>query len=153
MGNININNGDMLANVTGGIIVHGCNAQGVMGSGIALSIKNKWPEVFNAYRKKFLDSGLILGEVIYVKVAENLIVANAITQEFYKGNTSYADIRYTSYDAVDKAFADINKYSQRTNLPIHYPLIGAVRGGGNWDIISKIISCNVEDESYLWVYP
>ena len=31
--------GDLLS-VTKGIIAHGCNAQGVMGSGVALQIKN-----------------------------------------------------------------------------------------------------------------
>ncbi len=29
--------------VSSGIIVHGCNAQGVMGSGVALALRTTWP--------------------------------------------------------------------------------------------------------------
>ncbi|ESQ88967.1 hypothetical protein ABAC460_14395 [Asticcacaulis sp. AC460] len=32
------------------VICHGCNAQGVMGSGIAVPIRNRYPMVFKAYR-------------------------------------------------------------------------------------------------------
>ena len=34
---------------TKGVIIHGCNCQGVMSSGIALQIRNKWPGVFETY--------------------------------------------------------------------------------------------------------
>ena len=40
---------DNIFNCTENISVHQTNCQGVMGHGIALQIKNKYPEVFNAY--------------------------------------------------------------------------------------------------------
>ena len=33
-----------------GLIIQGVNCQGAMGSGIALAIKNRWPEVYDAYK-------------------------------------------------------------------------------------------------------
>ena len=34
-----------------GLIIHGVNCQGVMGSGVALAIRNKWPVVYDEYKK------------------------------------------------------------------------------------------------------
>ena len=33
------------------IIPHCCNNLGVMGAGVALALKNKWPEVFEIYKR------------------------------------------------------------------------------------------------------
>ena len=30
-------------------IVHGCNAQGVMGSGVAKALRDEWPQIFKPY--------------------------------------------------------------------------------------------------------
>ena len=44
--------GDLL-NETTGLIAHGVNCQGVMGKGIALAIKKKYPQVFIDYKQYF----------------------------------------------------------------------------------------------------
>lgn len=154
MNKIVVNEGDVLANVTGGIIVHGCNSRGVMGSGIALSIKNKYPDAFGAYRSQYEKSGLTLGDVIFVEVMPGLFVANAITQAGFigtDGSDPYG--RYVSYDALDIAFKRVNEFSKKHSLPVHYPLIGADRGRGDWAIISTIIQQSLSDTSYLWILP
>lgn len=132
--------------VTNGIIIHGCNTHGVMGSGIALEIKNKFPEAFYLYHKKYKDQGnkLQLGDIIPVKVDHNKYIINAITQQNYgrSGN------RFVSYDAIQECFFNlvsfINTLPENT-LPIIFPLIGAGLGGGNWNIIEKIIDETVPD--------
>ncbi len=43
------------------VIVHCCNNHGVMGLGVALALKKKWPEV----EEKYLNSSLLLGHVSY----------------------------------------------------------------------------------------
>ena len=85
-------NGNVL-DVAKGIIVHGCNAQGVMGSGIALEIKNRFPNVFDAYRKHYIknNNSLTLGEIIPAKVADDKWIVNAITQKFFGKDKS---VRY-----------------------------------------------------------
>jgi len=138
---------------TSGIVVHGCNAQGVMGSGVALAIKNKWRAVYGAYMTEHTEgAGLHLGDVIPVQISDELIVINAITQEFC-GNDGR---KYVSYDAVDIAFKSINTYINSLDAKfrhIHYPMIGAGLGGGDWQVISSIISDAMDDDikSTLWV--
>lgn len=41
-----------LLDVKSGILCHQVNCVGVMGAGIALQIKGKWPEVFKQYKDK-----------------------------------------------------------------------------------------------------
>lgn len=133
--------GDILANVKNGIIVHGCNAQGVMGGGIALQVKQMYPQSYACYvnglkRMEEADKNP-MGKVFFNRESKDLYVANAITQDKFGRNKRHVD-----YEAVAKAFERIRYVA--TNLsgemvPIHYPLIGAGLAGGNWNIIQCII--------------
>lgn len=137
--------GDLLS-VTRGIIVHGCNAQGFMGGGVAALIKKKWPQAFEEYRIVYKHCGLELGQVIFVEVEPSLIVANMITQE---GCTGGVD---TNYEAVLNGFNMVSIVAKQCDLPIHYPKIGAGIGGGDWRIISNIITHELDGVDHtLWV--
>lgn len=140
-----------LLDATHGIIIHGCNAQGVMASGVAKAIRARYPQAYEAYMKAHKENGLRLGQVIWARVSDDplLGIANAITQKFYGRNP---DIRYVDYDAVKTAFEQVGAIARRHNLPVHYPKIGAGLGNGDWSIIEPIISQALEGvEHHLWV--
>lgn len=126
--------GDLLG-VVEGVIIHGCNAQGVMGSGVALAIKNKYPDAYRAYKDFESKHGLKLGSISIRKVDTNLRIANAITQEFY-GNDPV--LQYVSYGALHLAFEKLHKHFP-LEVPFHFPKIGAGRGNGDWLVISQLI--------------
>ena len=99
--------GDLLENVEKGFIIHGCNAQGRMGSGIALALRKKWPEIYTEYEAQHRRgyrhprtgkavNELEMGTNIAVKVSPEIVVINAITQRFYRGHSvdSTKDKRY-----------------------------------------------------------
>lgn len=154
-----------IVDVTSGIIVHGCNAQGVMGSGVAGELRGKYPQIFSDYRAAYeradKTSGFYMGEVILTEISENLIIANAITQ-FYFGKDG---VKYVSYEAIQKAFRQIvtavheQSLAQETEgqqeIEIHYPMIGAGLGGGDWSVISQIIDQEFEPypliKRTLWI--
>lgn len=120
---------------TKGILVHGCNLQGVMGSGIAKSIKDKYPKVFLDYSRA-IDSGAVLGEVVYTQISSELIIASAITQEYYGRKES---VVYVSYEAIKDCFKDIYTEATTLALPVIFPKIGCGLANGDWDIVSDII--------------
>jgi len=126
--------GDVTAAVED-IIVHGCNAQGVMGSGVAKAIRDKWPGAFEVYREAYDERGLALGEVIWYTTPEGKLIANAITQEFYGRDKK----RYVDYDAVRKAFTSISGFAKKTGKSVAMPKIGAGLGGGNWTLIENLV--------------
>lgn len=145
-------NGDVLA-IEKGVIVHGCNCLGVMGSGIAASVKSKYPRAFEIYKEQEKHEGLKLGNVTYVEVEDDKFIVNALTQRvYYPHPADYPDNRYTSYDAVAVAFEKVKqlavhlkKHRPDVEIPVVFPLIGSVRGGGNWPIIASIIDETIPD--------
>lgn len=151
-----------LMNVTAGHIVHGCNARGVMGSGVALAVKRKFPGAYESYLMQHEVIGLELGKAYPVRISDNLYVWNAITQEGFGAPT-----RNTSYDAIATCFEQINDTIKRMSEPaderslvlkmdpppaeVNIPMIGAARGGGNWEIIREIIEQTMNYPVTLWL--
>ena len=129
-----------------GVIVHGCNCQGVMGAGIALEIKNRFPEAYHEYKRIEQSRGLILGEICGVEVSPNKFIINANTQDGYS-----RDKRAVSYDAIAECFKEVVSFVEainthrKINLGVFFPQIGAGLGGGDWKIISAIIDAVVPD--------
>lgn len=140
-----------LLDAKAGIIVHGVNCQGVMGSGVAKAIKAHYPVVYEEYvrevsKLKFnnLDP---LGK-IHVVYQPNHIVINAFTQRNYgKDGKQYVD-----YDAVRSCFRQIAQVAKIEDYHVNYPKIGAGLGGGDWKIIYNIILEELKDVNHtLWV--
>lgn len=129
--------GDLLA-VTSGVIIHGCNSHGVMGSGVALAVKNKYPGAYESYRDYIdvsNDDQTLLGSVIVYKVNENLLIANMITQKDFGTHK-----RQVNYGAIARGFDDLEEfYANAPGLVFHFPKIGAGLGGGDWEVIAEII--------------
>jgi len=126
-------------------IVHGCNAQGKMGKGVAKTMRELFPKAYDEYYNLWLrNKSLVPGTINIVDCGSKTII-NAITQKYYAG--FYGDpVRYVSYDAVADCMKAINE-----TIPGEYlamPRIGAQLGGGNWEIIRKIIEEELTD-----VYP
>lgn len=138
-----------LMNVTAGHIVHGCNAQGVMGSGVALAVKRKFPKAYEDYIRIYNDHGLELGVAYPYAIYSDLIVWNAITQDGFGSLT-----RNTSYDSIQTCFEQINEtlnQAKSSHCELHIPKIGAARGGGNWEIIREIIEQTMDHPVTLWL--
>lgn len=128
-------NKDILT-VDKGIICHQVNCQGVMGSGLALQIKKKWPEVYEGYRF-VCNAGPVqtLGKVYPHKVSNELFVMNLFGQESFG-----TDRVHTDYNALASAMGEVANFNEELNLPVYFPYrIGCGLGGGNWHIVTGII--------------
>lgn len=121
-------------------IVQGCNAQRVMGSGVAKLVRQLYPEAYEDYINQ---PKLYMGK-IYPVQCDGMLIINAITQEFYGRDNKV----YVSYTAIESAMRELNL------LPITdvaMPKIGAGLGGGDWNIISEIIETELT-KVQPWVY-
>jgi O-acetyl-ADP-ribose deacetylase (regulator of RNase III) len=130
-------NKDILT-VNRGIIAHQVNARGIMGSGLALHIRDRWPGVYNDYREAFKKGQLKLGSVILcrVYVGRDLYVANLVGQDRFG-----TDRRYTNYAALEKSLWITRITADYLHLSVYIPyLMGCGLGGGDWDIIQDIIT-------------
>lgn len=115
------------------IIVHICNNKGGWGAGFVLALSKKWSEPEAVYRKKPRH---ILGDTDFVKVEEDIIVANMVAQHGFGTMNGEPPIRY---GAVRICLAEVNKLAYRLNATVHMPRIGCGLAGGEWSKIQSII--------------
>jgi O-acetyl-ADP-ribose deacetylase (regulator of RNase III) len=120
------------------IFVHGCNAQGVMGSGVAYQIKRRFPFAYRLYTETHELNGLQVGSIVVANNNDlNCIVINAITQKYYGRDSNRV---YVDYYAVEKCMKSINLLFEGWNTPeVVMPKIGCGLANGDWKIISNII--------------
>ena len=129
--------------------MHGCNCHGVMGSGIAKAIRDKWPQVFIPYATEcnmypFDQRDQLLGKIKFVDITPELIIANAFTQVKY----GYDKGRYADPVAIKKALFQVVDIIRLfyPDLPLYMPKIGCGLGGLSWDIDVKPIVEEVHDK-------
>lgn len=114
-------------------ILHGCNAQGVMGSGVAKAIRSKYPQAYEDYRSMYDSVGLDLGNIAVSVQDDCKTIYNAITQKYYGRDSSKV---YVSYWAIAEVFRHIDSFKINE---IAMPMIGAGLANGDWNVISAII--------------
>lgn len=120
------------------VILHGCNCQGVMGSGVAKVVREKFPEAFKRYKDMCdhfspEERERLLGEVQGVRCGDT-VVLNAFTQEDFGAG------RQIDYEAMFQVLEELNDRALRAGWShVAMPRIGAGLGGGNWRIIETMI--------------
>jgi O-acetyl-ADP-ribose deacetylase (regulator of RNase III) len=125
------------------IIVHCCNDEQKWGSGFVIAISKRWAQPEKVYRSTPVKD-LRLGDVQFVPVEKDIVVANMIGQHGIKpGFITYPNavvpIQPIRYDAIKKALIKVNEHAIELNATIHGPRFGAGLAGGNWSEIEKII--------------
>lgn len=114
------------------IILHQVNCLGVMNAGFAAYVRRKFPQCFKGYRQFCRGTENPLGKV-YIYENEKYIILNMFSQNYYGRRGLYTD-----YEAMETALQYIRSiYPTETITAPHY--IGCGLGGGDWNIVSKIL--------------
>lgn len=129
-------------------IGHGVNTHGVMGHGIAVEFRKRWPEMYQDYRKLCLNFGLFPGGV-FVWVEKGRQVLNIASQ-----NRPGKDARIEWLEAGIKMALD---HCDTMNIPVlALPRIGSGVGGLNAEDVEAVLekqaaahTCDIE----LWTLP
>lgn len=133
--------GDILA-AGHGIICHQVNCQMVMGAGLALAVRSKWPHVYTEYRQLTKwDPKQLLGRCQVVEVEpKTLYVANLFGQFNYGRKKG---VVYTDYGALGNALTQLKGWHAANchpKFPIWIPYgMGCNLAGGNWEVVRGLI--------------
>lgn len=136
-----------LLDIKEGIICHQVNCVGVMEAGIALQIKNKWPDIYKQYIslcKIFKNSpATLLGKVQDITINDKLVIANCFGQ-IYPGSGLMTC--YEAWKLIIKHLLDIDHYFGE--LSIHFPyMIGCGLAGGDWNVLYLILENGFKDHN------
>jgi O-acetyl-ADP-ribose deacetylase (regulator of RNase III) len=129
--------GDLLqSNCT--VIAHQCNCWGVMGSGIAKQIRDRYPKVHEADKKYPVPYGAErLGHFSYAW-AEHLLICNLYGQNRYGRKGTYTNI-HALRQSLEKMFDFIrNDLSIPAKIGLPYG-IGSGLAGGDWKEIFQML--------------
>lgn len=121
------------------VIVHICNDVGGWGKGFVMALSKKWKEPENQYREWYKSKiNFELGEIQFVKVDEDIWVANLIGQhKINKDKNGNAPIRY---DSIEEGLKKVASFALQQNANVNMPRIGCGLAGGKWELIEPIIS-------------
>lgn len=151
MANITYINGDATSPTGEGIkiITHCCNNYGIWGAGFVIAISKKWKQVKPLYQKWLLKRENMLGKVQFLRLEEEIVLANLIGQEGVGERDGIPPIRY---DAIRAGLQKVNDFAKSNNASIHMPRIGCGLAGGSWKMIEEIIHEVVEVPVYVYDY-
>lgn len=140
-------------------ILHQVNCQGVMGSGVAKQVREKFPTVFKYYKALCENDARVKAQCGYEKsqllghiqvcykedyhigdIKDPQVIVNLFAQDRY----GYDGNCYTDYEALRKCLKAVNKQFSGKKVAIPY-LMACHRGGGNWSVVSKMIEDTLTD--------
>lgn len=114
-------------------IVNTINCVGVMGKGLALEMKNRYPLMFDKY-KEYCSNGLIdIGKLWLYKDSDEKWILNFPTKKHWKNNSQYEYIE----DGMKKF---VETYKEKNITSIAFPMLGCSNGGLNKDIVLEIMT-------------
>lgn len=124
-------------------IVNTVNCVGVMGRGLALQYKNKFPENFKVYAKACKQEEVIPGKMFITQTGQLTnpkYIINFPTKRHWKGKSKIEDIDDGLINLIDT----IEKYNIKS---IAIPPLGSGLGGLDWVIVKNKIESKLDNIS------
>jgi len=118
------------------IRINTVNCVGVMGAGVALLFKNKYPKMYKEYVRQCKNNEISPGNPTVWKEGDmfstSLEIINFPTKAHWKNPSEY--------EYIDKGLIWLEKYlKDKKGLTITLPALGCGHGGLDWRIVKKMI--------------
>lgn len=118
------------------------NTVGVMGKGIALQFKERFPENYVAYRKACKEDQVQIGSMFVTKVEQiqgPKWIINFPTKKHWKGKSKI--------EFIEKGLEDlINVIIEKDIKSVAMPPLGAGNGGLEWETVKEVIFKKLENK-------
>ncbi|GAB0118744.1 macro domain-containing protein [Acidisoma sp. 7E03] len=115
------------------IRVNTVNCVGVMGAGVALAFKQRYPDMFKDYQRDCKDGRVTPGTMHIWKSLTGDWIINFPTKRDWREPSRYEDI--------DAGLDDLRSYLDGVGpVTIALPALGCGHGGLDWDRVSRMIS-------------
>lgn len=137
------------------IIVQSVNHQGVMGGGLALQIKNKYPEIDKeGYFYQSMCKTMTFEEIKQEGLIAYYSTGNQYIASIFGQDQYGRDKQYTDYVALGNGLNTVKLFAENMLYSIAIPSgLGCGLGGGDWQVVEDIIQrCFSESIVHVWIY-
>lgn len=125
-------------------LVNPVNTVGIMGKGLALQFKERYPDNYESYRESAVKGEIKIGEMFVTKHNSTYII-NFPTKKHYKNPSK---IEYIKEGLIDLVRV-IEKHKIKS---IAIPALGCGLGGLNWSLVEPLIVAHLIEIEDLDVY-
>jgi len=125
-------------NVNAQTIVNTVNCAGVMGAGLALECKLRFPEMYQDYLKRCKEKSVIIGRPYLYRYDSKLMIMNFATKQHWK---------YPSkIEWLEKGLDYFAKNYKRSDIEsIAFPKLGSGHGGLDWKNVRFLMEHYLKD--------
>jgi O-acetyl-ADP-ribose deacetylase (regulator of RNase III) len=121
------------------ILVNTVNCVGVMGKGIALEFKKRYPENFEAYKTECNNKFLVPGGLFIYNYEDGPAIVNFATKDHWRDPSRYEWIQHGL-----ESLSSWLSYISRT-YKVNIPALGCANGQLDWTIVSSMILYELRD--------
>jgi O-acetyl-ADP-ribose deacetylase (regulator of RNase III) len=114
------------------VIVNTVNCRGVMGKGLALAFKERYPDMFSVYQRECMEGRLRIGRPTLYKGSSPWIL-NFPTKDNWRANSKLEYIEKSLKYFVDH-------YKEANIQSIAFPRLGTQNGKLNWDEVGPLMA-------------
>lgn len=119
------------------VIVNTVNTVGVMGKGIALEFKNRYPQMFEKYKTACEKHMLTIGKLMLVSAPDHMLLLFPTKENWrYPSKLSYIEQGL-------KCFCD--NYAQRGITSVAFPKLGCGNGELDWNEVRPLMERYLKD--------
>ena len=130
------------------ILVNPVNCVGVMGAGLALQFKKRYPAMFQAYKTACKNPGLKPGQVLeHVDEHHHAWIVNLPTKRHWKDPSSLADVELglqaLSYYLIGPAVDRAREIGRPLPLRVAVPALGCGLGQLSWNEVRPLMELHL----------
>lgn len=120
------------------VLINTVNCVGVMGAGVALAFKTKYPEMFLSYQKECRRKLLQTGRLHIWDDPSGVTIVNFPTKEHWR--------EPSRYEYIETGLVALHDYLvQRGRVRVALPALGCGHGGLDWGRVSQMIREHLDD--------
>lgn len=131
------------------IIAHVCNDVDKWGAGFVVQLGKAYPQAKIGFHS-IKPADRRLGYTQFVRVSDDIVVANMIAQEGTRVLGGDIPLRY---DALRECLDEVQNRAESDGYTVSMPRIGAGLAGGDWKIIRSIIVSTMRVDTYVYTLP
>lgn len=127
-------------------LVNPVNTVGVMGKGLALEFKKRYPRMFEEYKKQCRDGWLYVGSFMLWRAKDHFVL-NFPTKKHWKDPSS---LIYVEAGLLSLA----NEYENYGISSIAFPKLGCGNGGLDWEVVKPVMERYLQElpiDVYIYV--